>query len=561
MAYYKCNCMFVPPRVLENLAKVGVRKARLSIQQSKISRKKRVDKQIDMKAFMGTKTKAKPKRKVYDCKNKWEQRVKLVRAEGKPATGDKDVDLVYKYAGNVRDYFNKVLKRNSIDNKGMDLILNVHFGEDYMNAFWDGDEMTFGDGDGEIFISFTESLDVVAHELAHVSRGDTYYITLVCSLANFFERLRDALEPEDEVPWGPEKAQLRMAPWLAYLGVTISSILMHLLSTLISRQREILADAAAVEFSRNPRALARGIYKAHLKNSFVGDFNLTYTPLFIVPPESKGEEDGWFDRLFNSHPPLMNRIELLTESARIKPSEVIEEVWEIQKNREKARTILASKEERYVNGSAAELPGEDVPARMEKIWSIRTSKGQWQGPYSLEELIFQPIFSPLIRVRNDPENVEAQAREFPHIRTALRNLGRKKPVDSTKHNRCPHCRISLHNGYYEGVEVKTCPRCRGKLVDFPMMERIIARKEVGFSENLIKKAEEFRTRFMESPILTKKIFTDKPPPISCPNCGSRMLLRPYSYHYVVPVDKCLSCYKIWFEADELEILQILIERR
>jgi Zn-dependent metalloprotease len=49
----------------------------------------------------------------------------------------------------------------------MDLILNVHFGEDYMNAFWDGDEMTFGDGDGEIFISFTRSLDVVAHELAH----------------------------------------------------------------------------------------------------------------------------------------------------------------------------------------------------------------------------------------------------------------------------------------------------------------------------------------------------------------------------------------------------------
>ena len=139
--------MFVPPRVLENLAKVGVSEARLSIQQRKISRKKRVDKQIDMKAFMGTKTKAKPKRKVYDCKNKWEQRVKLVRGEGKPATGDKDVDVVYKYAGNVRDYFNKVLKRNSIDNKGMDLILNVHFGEDYMNAFCDGDEMTFGDGD------------------------------------------------------------------------------------------------------------------------------------------------------------------------------------------------------------------------------------------------------------------------------------------------------------------------------------------------------------------------------------------------------------------------------
>ena len=172
MGLHKCNCMFVPPRVLENLAKVGVAEARLSIQQSKISRTKRADKLVDMKAFIGAQSKRGPKRKVYDCQNTWEQRVKLIRDEGKPATGDKDADLVYKYAGNVRDYFKNVLQRNSIDNSGMDLVLNVHFGEDYMNAFWDGDEMTFGDGDGEIFISFTQSLDVVAHELAH---GVTQY--------------------------------------------------------------------------------------------------------------------------------------------------------------------------------------------------------------------------------------------------------------------------------------------------------------------------------------------------------------------------------------------------
>jgi Zn-dependent metalloprotease len=167
MAHHKCNCTFVPPQVLENLAKAGVEEARLSIQQSKLSRKKRAAKEIDMQAFIGAKTRAKSNRKVYDCQNKWQQRVKLVRDEGKPETGDDDVDRVYTYAGDVRDYFNKVLKRNSIDNKGMDLILNVHYGEDYMNAFWDGDEMTFGDGDGKIFISFTESLEVVAHELAH----------------------------------------------------------------------------------------------------------------------------------------------------------------------------------------------------------------------------------------------------------------------------------------------------------------------------------------------------------------------------------------------------------
>jgi Zn-dependent metalloprotease len=49
----------------------------------------------------------------------------------------------------------------------LDLILNVYFGEGYRNAFWDGDEMTFGDGDGSICINFKKSLDVVAHGLAH----------------------------------------------------------------------------------------------------------------------------------------------------------------------------------------------------------------------------------------------------------------------------------------------------------------------------------------------------------------------------------------------------------
>ena len=40
-----------------------------------------------------------------------------------------------------------------------------------------------------------------------------------------------------------------------------------------------------------------------------------------------------------------------------------------------------------------------------------------------------------------------------------------------------------------------------------------------------------------------------------------MLPRPFNYQYIVPVDKCLACHKTWFDGDELEILQILIEER
>jgi Zn-dependent metalloprotease len=171
MAFHKCRCRFIPPQVLENLARrgdPGVRQtARLSIQQSKISRATRSDQVVDMSVFAAAAPTGTGARSVYDSQNTWAQQVHLVREEGAPVTGDEAVNNAYDYAGMVRDYFRNELNRNSIDNLGMGLILNVHFGVNYMNAFWDGDEMTFGDGDGTIFVNFAKSLDVVAHELSH----------------------------------------------------------------------------------------------------------------------------------------------------------------------------------------------------------------------------------------------------------------------------------------------------------------------------------------------------------------------------------------------------------
>ena len=90
-----------------------------------------------------------------------------MRREDADPTGDADADAAYDQVGVTRDFLKKELGRNSIDNLGMDLILNVHYGVKYMNAFWDGEEMVFGDGDGTIFVGFATSLDVVAHELGH----------------------------------------------------------------------------------------------------------------------------------------------------------------------------------------------------------------------------------------------------------------------------------------------------------------------------------------------------------------------------------------------------------
>ncbi len=171
MTFHKCRCLFVPPHVLDNLAKdkrEDVRRnAQLTVQQSKLSRTQRSVKRVEMEVFTGITTSGEGPRKVYDCQHQWIQRVgDPIRAEGAPETGDDAVNNAYEFTGNVRNFFRQ-LERNSYDDVGSDIILNVHFGTNYNNAFWDGDELTFGDGDGTIFVNFAKSLDVVAHEFAH----------------------------------------------------------------------------------------------------------------------------------------------------------------------------------------------------------------------------------------------------------------------------------------------------------------------------------------------------------------------------------------------------------
>lgn len=107
------------------------------------------------------------RRSIHDAQGKLLLPGMPARLEGQPATGDPAVDEAYDALGASHDFFWRVLGRDSIDNKGFALIGSVHYGQDYENAFWNGAQMVFGDGDGEIFERFTRSLDVIGHELTH----------------------------------------------------------------------------------------------------------------------------------------------------------------------------------------------------------------------------------------------------------------------------------------------------------------------------------------------------------------------------------------------------------
>ena len=67
---------------------------------------------------------------------------------------------------NTYDYFKNVLGRNSYDNANGVMKAYVHYSTNYVNAFWDGSKMTYGDGDGVSFDPLT-SQDVTSHELGH----------------------------------------------------------------------------------------------------------------------------------------------------------------------------------------------------------------------------------------------------------------------------------------------------------------------------------------------------------------------------------------------------------
>jgi len=76
------------------------------------------------------------------------------------------VDAHY-YANVVDDFYADSFGRDSLDDNGMQMISSVHVLNRFCNAFWNGEQMAYGDGDGKTCISLSGGLDVVGHELTH----------------------------------------------------------------------------------------------------------------------------------------------------------------------------------------------------------------------------------------------------------------------------------------------------------------------------------------------------------------------------------------------------------
>jgi hypothetical protein len=108
-----------------------------------------------------------PQRTIADAQGRETTPGTTVRTEGQLATGDAATDEAYDGFGQTWSLFDQTFGRDSLDGQGLPLLGTVHFGSGYDNAFWDGTQMVFGDGDGTVFNRFTVAVDVIGHELTH----------------------------------------------------------------------------------------------------------------------------------------------------------------------------------------------------------------------------------------------------------------------------------------------------------------------------------------------------------------------------------------------------------
>lgn len=166
-----------PPHMLREIAKNGTpaqqeiaRKTLSASENFRIKRNALGGKQSDSftEVISGGKN-----RTIYDAKNGTSLPGVQVRGEGDPASADPAVNEAYDGSGVTYDLYLNAFGRNSIDNNGLRLNSTVHYQKGYDNAFWDGNQMVYGDGDEDLppeerlFNRFTRSLDVIAHELTH----------------------------------------------------------------------------------------------------------------------------------------------------------------------------------------------------------------------------------------------------------------------------------------------------------------------------------------------------------------------------------------------------------
>ncbi|GAB4534776.1 MAG: hypothetical protein Fur0020_01680 [Thermodesulfovibrionia bacterium] len=151
-----------------------------------------------------------------------------------------------------------------------------------------------------------------------------------------------------------------------------------------------------------------------------------------------------------------------------------------------------------------------------------------------------------------------------------RMIGRRWIMGEVKESKeasrflCPNCKQSLFVTSYEKTSVYGCNSCGGILLEDDKIPRIIVREGVETDTERIRSLAMTMAKENQRAIAINRL-RDKErrniPLLKCPGCNNTMMRRFYSLAYLVEIDCCNFCRLTWFDRDELEILQCMIENR
>jgi len=394
---------------------------------------------------------------------------------------------------------------------------------------------------GEAVIAITEGLlsrltrpqleAVVAHEAYHILSEDCLETTVATSLFGMYASAVEKLEDfgyEDFRGFHP-----------GFLLFWILLKLSFILSMFISREREYRADAASVRMTRNPLAMAEALHLLSRNWTGVGMISSGLEMLCIVSPQTTDldESEGWWADLMSTHPPIRKRIEILLRMAHASISEFEEKA-----------------------DSKTEI--QDISDDGGTIYYALNAWHKWQGPYGITELSTLRWLSPLTWISVVPGRRVERASENGLINALFTNRLNQGKEELSRFT-CPSCKHPLVTVSYEKTRAYRCSFCRGILVENDKVPRIIARREKKCPDRIKSLAKAVVTDNQRAVVIKKLKGTDikTKPLMICSQCKNPMFRTFYSLAYMIEIDRCGVCGVTWFDPDELEMLQCIIENK
>jgi heat shock protein HtpX len=164
------------------------------------------------------------------------------------------------------------------------------------------------------YLNRTELEGVIAHELTHVKNYDTLTMSIVVVLVGTVALLADFfLRMSYFGGSGKKKEGAGLIILLGLVFAVLSPIIGHLIKLAISRRREFAADAGSVAITRQPSGLISALKKIAMDHEPLEAANKATAHLYIENPFKNkiGDARNNFSGLFNTHPPVEERIKAL----------------------------------------------------------------------------------------------------------------------------------------------------------------------------------------------------------------------------------------------------------